>query len=46
MLGEKYCRKLSQKGGVSKFVYSKLKYNTINLEEFTIEKDVEACAIQ
>jgi hypothetical protein len=44
-LGAKYYRKYFQKGGVGIFVYSKLKYNTINLEEFTTENDIEACAI-
>jgi hypothetical protein len=44
-LGAKYCRKFFQKGGVSTFVHSKLKYSTINLEEFTAEKDIEAYAI-
>jgi hypothetical protein len=33
------------KEGVNIFVYNKLKYNTINLEEFTTEKDIEVCAI-
>lgn len=44
-LGANYCRKFFHKGGVSIFVYNKLKYNTINLEEFTVETDIEACAI-
>ena len=45
-LGAKYCRKFFQKGGVNIFVYRNLKYETINLEEFTVDNDIEACAIQ
>jgi len=45
-LGANYCRKNFLKGGVSIFVYRNLKYNTINIEEFNTEKDIEACAIQ
>jgi hypothetical protein len=45
VLGANYCRKLLHKGGVSIFVYNELKYNTINLEKFVIEKDIEACDI-
>ncbi|MDR0751762.1 MAG: hypothetical protein LBF12_04160, partial [Christensenellaceae bacterium] len=45
VLGAKYCRKIHQKGGVCIFVNSNLKYDTLNLEEYTIEKDIEACAI-
>ena len=45
-LGANYCRKTFLKGGVSIFIYRKLKYNVINIEEFNIDKDIEACAIQ
>jgi len=31
---------------VSIFVYRNLKYNTINIDEYNIDKDTEACAIQ
>jgi hypothetical protein len=44
-LAAKYCRKFFIKGGVSVFVHSEQKYNTINLEEFTTDKDIEACVI-
>ena len=44
-LGASYCRKTFLKGGVSIFVCRKLKYNTISLDEFNIDKDIEACAI-
>jgi hypothetical protein len=37
---------LFKKRGVSIFVYRNFKYNTTNLEEFTVDKDIEACAIE
>jgi exonuclease III len=45
-LGANYCRKTFLKGGVSIFVYRNLKYNTINIYEYYIDKDIEACVIQ
>jgi len=45
-LGASYCRKTFLQGGVSIFVYRNLKYNTINIDEYNIDKDIEACAIQ
>ena len=45
-LGANCCRKTFLKGDVSVFVYRNLKYNTINIDEYNIDKDVEACAIQ
>jgi hypothetical protein len=45
-LGASYCRKTFFKGGVSIFVYRNLKYNTININEYNLDKDIEACAIQ
>jgi hypothetical protein len=45
-LGASYCRKTFLKGGVSIFVYRNLKYNIINIDEYNIDKDTEACAIQ
>ena len=45
-LGANYCRKTLLKGGVSIFVYRNLKYNTINIDEYNIDKDTVACAIQ
>ena len=45
-LGASYCRKTFLKGGVSIFVYGNLKYKAINLDEYNIDKDIEACAIQ
>ena len=41
-----FCRKTFLRGGVSIFIYRNLKYNTINIDEYNIEKDTEACAIQ
>jgi len=45
-LGASYCRKTFLNGGVSIFVYRNLKYNSINIDELNIDKDIEACAIQ
>ena len=45
-LGASYCRKTFLKGSVSIFVYGNLKYNTINIDEYNIDKDIETCAIQ
>jgi hypothetical protein len=45
-LGANYCRKTFLKGGVSISVYRNLKYTTINIGEYNIDKDIEACAIQ
>ena len=45
-LGASYCRKTFLKGGVSIFVYRNLKYNTIKMDEYNTDKDIEACAIQ
>ena len=41
-----YCRKTFLKGGVSIFVYRNLKYNTKNIDEYNIDKDIEASASQ
>jgi hypothetical protein len=41
-----YCRKTFLKVGVTIFVHRNLKYNTINNDEYNIDKDIEACAIQ
>jgi len=45
-LGANYCRKTLLKGDVSIFAYRNLKYKTINIYEYNIDKDIEACAIQ
>jgi len=45
-LGASCCRKTFLKGCVSLFVYRNLKYNLINIDEYSIDKDTEACAIQ
>ena len=45
-LGASYCRKTFLKRGVSIFVYRNLKHNNINIDEYNINKDIEACAIQ
>ena len=37
-LGANYCRKTFLKGGVRIFVYRNLKYNTINIDEYNIDR--------
>ena len=46
LLGANYCRKTFLRGDVSIFVYRSLKYNTINIDEYNIDKDTESCAIR
>jgi exonuclease III len=45
-LGASCCRKTFLKGGVSTFVCRNLKHNNINIDQYNIHKDTEACAIQ
>jgi len=45
-LGSSYCRKTFLKRCVSIFVYRNLKYNNININEYHIDKAIEACTIQ
>jgi exonuclease III len=46
LLGAKCCRKTFLKGGVCIFVAKNLKYKTINLDKYNIDKDIEICVIQ
>jgi hypothetical protein len=43
---ENICRKTFLKGGVSIFVYRNLKHTTINIGQYNIDRETEACAIQ
>ena len=45
-LGANYCRKTFLRGGFSIFVYRNLKFSTININEYNIGRDTEACVIQ
>jgi hypothetical protein len=45
-LGATYCRKTFLKEGVSMFVHRTLKYSTINIDEYNIDKAIEACTVQ
>jgi hypothetical protein len=45
-LGANYCRKTFLNRHVSMFVHRTLKYSTINIDEYNIDKDNEACTIQ
>jgi len=44
-LKAKYCRK-NQKGGVSIFIQNNLQFTTINRNSYSIDKDIEVCALQ
>jgi hypothetical protein len=44
-LGANYCRKTFLEGSVSMFVHRTLKYSTINIDEYNIDMDNEACTI-
>jgi hypothetical protein len=44
-LGAKYCRKTFLKGDVSIFVYANFKYTNINIDDYNIDKYIEACGI-
>jgi hypothetical protein len=42
----KYCRKIFLKGGVCILVTKNLKYKSIDIEVYNMNKDIETCAIQ
>lgn len=44
-LGAEFCRKNRQKGGVSIFVRNNLQFTTINLDSYSIDQDIEVCAL-
>ena len=46
ILGAQYCRQHCKMGGVAIFVTNNIKFNTIDLEQFSNEKDLEACALR
>jgi len=44
--GTKFCRESLKNGGVSIFVHDILQFTNINLDEFCMEQDAEACAVR
>jgi hypothetical protein len=42
----KYCRQSTKKGVVSIFVQKSLKFTNVNIEEYCLDKDIEACALK
>ena len=46
VLGSCYCRKLKHKGGVCVFVHNSLKFTSLDIDNYCIDQDFEACAIQ
>jgi exonuclease III len=45
-LGEKFCRKVLNKGGSCIYAHESLNFHNINLQKFCTEQDIEACAIE
>jgi hypothetical protein len=45
ILGAYYSRKLFKKGGTCIYVHNSLKITTINLDNYSQDKDIEACAV-
>jgi hypothetical protein len=45
-LGAKYCRLNLKNGGVNIYIIDTLTYSNINLLKYSIEQDIEICAIQ
>jgi hypothetical protein len=45
-LRAKYCRRKLQRGGVSTFIQSHLKFSTLNLDKYCVDQDIEVCALQ
>jgi hypothetical protein len=46
MYSAKYCRNSMEKGGVRVFVQKNLKFTDINVDEYCLDKDTEACALK
>jgi hypothetical protein len=42
----KYCKQSREKGGVSIFVKKTLKFSDINIDEYCLDKDIEACTLK
>jgi hypothetical protein len=45
VLGSSYCRKLKNKGGACVFVHNSIKFTPIDIENYCLDQDFEACAI-
>jgi hypothetical protein len=45
-LGAKLCRQTYKQGGVYIYVTNDIQFNTINLDQYNREKDLEICAIK
>jgi hypothetical protein len=46
ILGAKYCRSIYKKGGVCILIHSSIKFSTVSVANYCVEKDIEACAIK
>jgi hypothetical protein len=45
-LGAQFCRQTYKQGGVSIYVSNDIQFNTINLDQYNREKDLEICALK
>jgi len=45
VLGSCYCRKLKNKGGVSIFVNNSIKFTSLDIQNYYVDQDFEACVI-
>ena len=46
VLGSSYCRKLKNKGGVCIFIHNSITFTSIDIENYCLDQDFEACAIR
>jgi exonuclease III len=45
-LGAQFCRQSYKQGGVSIYVSKDIQFNTVNLDQYNREKDLEICALK
>jgi hypothetical protein len=46
VLGSSYCRKLKNKGGACIFIHNSIKFTPLDIENYCLDQDFEACAIR
>jgi hypothetical protein len=45
-LGANYCKKTMEKGGVSIFIQQNLNFTNVNIDEYCLDRHIEACALK
>jgi exonuclease III len=45
-LGTNYCRKTLEKGGVTIFIQQNLNFTNVNIDEYCLDRHIEACALK